>query len=78
MRKILLREKKRVWRWARYVWGTTGTLFFVAFLAGGAIKFVASSYITVGYNDYLAEHHENIDFTKLQNEAKEKQSSVSK
>lgn len=78
MRQILAKGRERVRAWVRYVWGTLCVLFLSAFLVGGVVKFVASEYVTMGYNDYLAEHHENIDFTKLQDAAKEKQNSVSK
>lgn len=41
-------------------------LFVVALVFGGAVKAVASQYVTVGYNDYLTEKQVGFDFVQMQ------------
>ena len=51
-------------------------LFFLAFVIGGGIKLLVSPYITMGYNDYIAQRHSNVDFSAMRQEAQTKASAA--
>ena len=73
MRNLLIKGRECGVAAAGYVRKNMWAVFFLAFMLGGAVKLVASEYITMGYNDYTVEKHANIDFDLLQQEAKKKQ-----
>lgn len=45
-------------------------LFLVAFVLGGAVKVLASQFVTIGYGDYLVEQHGGVDFAVVEEKAK--------
>lgn len=49
----------------RLIRGNMLLLFLTAFVVGGLVKVGFSEFVTMGYNDYLVERHQDLNFEKM-------------
>lgn len=72
MNEMFVRVKRWICAAIGQLRANMGLLFFVACIMGAVIKVGVSPFITMGYNDYLTDRHNGVDFVLIRQEIEKK------